>query len=244
MDIETSELVKVAANSFLATKISFINAMAEIAEVTGADTVKLAEAIGYDERIGNKFLKTGVGFGGGCLPKDIRAFMARAEELGVQDAVDFLRDIDAINQRRRMRVIEILDHELGNIDGKTIGILGAAFKPESDDLRDSPALHVALQLQSRGATIQIHDPKAGEGVKSAYPNFNVKDDGLEVFHDADAIILATEWSEYKAINPEIALQKARNPLIIDGRNILDVELWLQAGWNLYALGRNVQRKQS
>lgn len=244
MDIETSELVKVAANSFLATKISFINAMAEIAEITGADTVKLAEAIGYDERIGNKFLKTGIGFGGGCLPKDIRAFMARAEELGVQDAVDFLRDIDAINQRRRTRVIEILEHELGNIDGKTIGILGAAFKPESDDLRDSPALHVALQLQSRGATIQIHDPKAGEGVKSAYPNFSVKDKSLEVFHDADAIILATEWSEYKAINPEIALQMARNPLIIDGRNILDVELWLQAGWNLYALGRNVQRKQS
>ena len=244
MDIETSELVKVAANSFLATKISFINAMAEIAEVTGADTVKLAEAIGYDERIGNKFLKTGIGFGGGCLPKDIRAFMARAEELGVQDAVDFLRDIDAINQRRRERVIEILTHELGDLAGKTIGILGATFKPESDDLRDSPALHIAQEIERRGATIQIHDPKAGEGVKNGYPTFAVKDEAIDVFHGSDAVILATEWNEYKSIDPENSLKLAKNPLIIDGRNVLDVERWLGAGWNLYALGRSVQRKHS
>lgn len=241
MDIETSELVKVAANSFLATKISFINAMAEIAEVTGADTVKLAEAIGYDERIGNKFLKTGIGFGGGCLPKDIRAFMARAEELGVQDAVDFLCDIDAINQRRRTRVIEILESELGDLKGKKIGILGAAFKPQSDDLRDSPALHIAHQLAERGATISIHDPKAGVGLKEQFPKFNVVETALDVFRGADAVVLATEWNEYKEIQPEIALKLASNPLIVDGRNILDVNLWLSAGWNLYALGRNVQR---
>lgn len=244
MDIETSELVKVAANSFLATKISFINAMAEIAEVTGADTVKLAEAIGYDERIGNKFLKTGIGFGGGCLPKDIRAFMARAQELGVQDAVDFLRDIDAINKRRRERVIEILTHELGDLHGKTIGILGAAFKPESDDLRDSPALHIAEEIERRGAMIQIHDPKAGDGVKNGYPTFAVTDEAIEVFQGSDAVILATEWNEYQSINPENCLKLAKNPLIIDGRNVLDVERWLHAGWNLYALGRSVQRKHS
>lgn len=242
MDIETSELVKVAANSFLATKISFINAMAEIAEVTGADTVKLAEAIGYDERIGNKFLKTGIGFGGGCLPKDIRAFMARAEELGVQDAVDFLRDIDAINQRRRERVIEILENELGDLKGRTIGILGAAFKPESDDLRDSPALHIALAVKDRGATVQIHDPKAGMGVKKGYPEFVVVENGIDVFQESDAVILATEWAEYTSIEPQKALKMAKNPLIIDGRNVLDVKRWLDAGWNLYALGRSVQRK--
>lgn len=244
MDIETSELVKVAANSFLATKISFINAMAEIAEVTGADTVKLAEAIGYDKRIGNKFLKTGIGFGGGCLPKDIRAFMARAEELGVQDAVDFLRDIDAINQRRRERVVDILKLELGDLNEKTIGILGAAFKPESDDLRDSPALHIALEVVGLGARVQIHDPKAHTGVKSKYPEFIVKDQAIDVFQGSDAVILATEWSEYKSLDPEKALKIAKNPLIIDGRNVLDVEGWLGAGWNLYALGRNVQRKHS
>ena len=240
-DIPTAELVKVAANSFLATKISFINAMAEIAEGSGADAVALAEAIGYDERIGNKFLRNGIGFGGGCLPKDIRAFMARAEELGVGKAVDFLDDIDHINLRRRVRVVDLLKQELGSLSGKRILVLGAAFKPNSDDLRDSPAIAVAKLILAEGANLVMHDPISLENVRAANPEFIAEDDLIKAATGADALVLATEWNDYREAGvPETLAGVVANKLIIDGRNALKVEKWQQAGFRLIALGRNVE----
>lgn len=239
MDLQTAELVKTAANSFLATKISFINAMAEIAEVSGADTVKLAEAIGLDERIGKHFLKTGIGFGGGCFPKDIRAFISRAEELGVGEALAFLRDVDAVNLRRRQRVVDLLNKELGTVAEKKIFVLGAAFKPNSDDLRDSPALAVATKLKALGANVFVHDPKAGEHVKALLPELNVVDNLAEGFSMANAVVLATEWDEYKQIDPEVSGTLMAQKVVVDGRNVLDVEKWRNAGWTIYALGRSV-----
>ena len=239
-DIPTAELVKVAANSFLATKISFINAMAEIAEVSGADAVQLAQAIGYDERIGNKFLRNGIGFGGGCLPKDIRAFMARADELGVGSAVDFLADIDAINLRRRSRVVDLVQQELGDLTGKKVTVLGAAFKPDSDDLRDSPAIAVAQLLQAAGANVLVHDPISLDQVNLHYPALATEQDLMVAVADADALVLATEWREYRDADPAVLAALVSNALIIDGRNALAVERWQNAGWRLIALGRNVE----
>lgn len=242
MDIPTAELVKVAANSFLATKISFINAMAEVAEATGADAVRLAEAIGYDERIGNKFLKTGIGFGGGCLPKDIRAFSARAEELGVGQAVGFLREVEEINLRRRSRVIEIAQEELGDLTGKRVVMLGAAFKPETDDVRDSPAMAVAEQFWSAGANVVVHDPKALENVRRMYPQLETEDDLDFAIAGADLVVLATEWKQYRESDPVRFGDMVRNRLVIDGRNALDVPAWLAANWQVIALGRNISRQ--
>ncbi len=240
-DIPTAELVKVAANSFLATKISFINAMAEIAEVSGADAVKLAEAIGYDERIGNKFLRTGIGFGGGCLPKDIRAFMARADELGVGSAVDFLNGIDDINLRRRSRVVDLLKQELGNdLTGKRILVLGAAFKPDSDDLRDSPAIAVAKLIFAEGADLVIHDPISLSNVNTQHPELGTEQDLLKAATGADAVVLATEWRDYRDFDPVLMASVVKNPLLIEGRNAMPVADWQKAGWRVIALGRNVE----
>jgi len=241
-DIPTAELVKVAANSFLATKISFINAMAEIAEVSGADAVALAEAIGYDERIGNKFLRNGIGFGGGCLPKDIRAFMARAEELGVGKAVDFLDDIDQINLRRRTRVVDLLKQELGaSLSGKRVLVLGAAFKPNSDDLRDSPSIAVAKLIEAEGATVVMHDPISLDHVRATQPSFVAEQDLVKAATGADALVLATEWNDYREGHvPADLAPVVANKLIIDGRNALKVEKWVKAGFRLIALGRNVE----
>jgi len=240
-DIPTAELVKVAANSFLATKISFINAMAEIAEVAGADAVSLAEAIGYDERIGNKFLRNGIGFGGGCLPKDIRAFMARAEELGVGQAVDFLADVDSINLRRRARVVDLLKRELGSIAGKRILVLGAAFKPDSDDLRDSPSIAVAKLILAEGANVVVHDPISLDHVRATEPSLIAEQDLIKAATGAEAIVLATEWSNYRTLDlPAELAPVVANKLIIDGRNALKVAAWQSAGFRLIALGRNVE----
>ena len=241
-DIPTAELVKVAANSFLATKISFINAMAEIAEVSGADAVALAEAIGYDERIGNKFLRNGIGFGGGCLPKDIRAFMARAQELGVGQAVDFLADVDDVNLRRRARVVDLLHRELGaDLSGKRVLVLGAAFKPDSDDLRDSPAIAVAKLIKATGATVVVHDPISLDHVRAQNPDFIAEQDLVAAATGADAVVLATEWAQYREGHVPADLGKVvANKLVIDGRNALKVEKWQEAGWRLIALGRNVE----
>ena len=241
VDIPTAELVKVAANSFLATKISFINAMAEVAEVAGADAVALAEAIGYDERIGNKFLKTGIGFGGGCLPKDIRAFSARAEELGVGQAVGFLREVEEINLRRRTRVIELAQEELGDLTGKRVVILGAAFKPETDDVRDSPAIAVAEQFWSAGAHVIVHDPKALENVERMYPQLDTEYDLAAALEDAELVVLATEWKDYREADPLVLGALVRNRLVIDGRNALDASAWRDANWQVIALGRNLER---
>ena len=239
VDVPTAELVKVAANSFLATKVSFINAMAEMAEVSGADAVELARAIGYDDRIGNKFLRNGIGFGGGCLPKDIRGFVARAGELGVGEAVSFLKDVDAINQRRRARVVTLAEQELGELKNKEILMLGLSFKPDSDDMRDSPALDIALQLDQAGAQVTVHDPVALGELGDKHPALIREQILSDAAKGQDLVILGTEWSEYRALDPTAFGKLVANKLIIDGRNVLDVAAWQAAGWRLIALGRNV-----
>ena len=238
-DLPTSELVKVAANSFLATKISFINAMAEVCEAADADVTVLAEAIGYDPRIGNKFLQAGIGFGGGCLPKDIRAFMARADELGANQALEFLREIDAINLRARQRVIEVVRKLLGeDLSGFKIAVLGAAFKPDSDDVRDSPALDIASQLHASGAHITVHDPKAIENAKMRFPALTFANNIFDAFLDADLVLHLTEWREYRELDPSDLIRRVKRPLILDGRNALDRERWIRSGWTFHGLGRS------
>ncbi|MFM2160453.1 MAG: hypothetical protein RLY39_984 [Actinomycetota bacterium] len=237
-DLPTSELVKVAANSFLATKISFINAMAEVCEAAGGDVTVLAKAIGYDPRIGSRFLQAGIGFGGGCLPKDIRAFMARAGELGADQALEFLREIDSINLRARQRVIELVRKDLSdNLAGKKIAVLGAAFKPDSDDVRDSPALDIAAQIAAAGAVVTIHDPKAIEPAKKRFPALGFSEDIEEALKGADLVLHLTEWKVYRELDPAKLAKLVANPIIIDGRNALDREAWISAGWKFRALGR-------
>lgn len=236
-DLPTAELVKVAANSFLATKISFINAMAEICEAADGDVTVLAKAIGFDPRIGSRFLQAGIGFGGGCLPKDIRAFMARADELGARQALEFLREIDSINLRARARMIELVRADLGeNLKGKKISVLGAAFKPESDDVRDSPALDIAVQLHGAGADVIIHDPKATENAKRRFPGLNFTTDLKACLQDSELILHLTEWREYREIDPKSLDSVVAKRNIIDGRNALDRKKWIDAGWHLRALG--------
>lgn len=237
-DLPTAELVKVAANSFLATKISFINAMAEICEAAGGDVTVLAKAIGYDPRIGSRFLQAGIGFGGGCLPKDIRAFMARAEELGAKQAVEFLKEIDAINLRARQRIIELVRKDLSeNLQGKKVAILGAAFKPDSDDVRDSPALDIAAQIQAAGAVVIVHDPKAIANAQKRFPALQFAQDINSTLKDAEIVLHLTEWKIYREINPVVVKSLVKSAIMIDGRNALDRELWQSAGWKFRALGR-------
>jgi UDPglucose 6-dehydrogenase len=237
-DLPTSELVKVAANSFLATKISFINAMAEVCEAAGGDVTVLAKAIGYDPRIGNRFLQAGIGFGGGCLPKDIRAFMARAEELGAKQALEFLREIDAINLRARQRVIDVVRAELTeDLTSYKIAVLGAAFKPDSDDVRDSPALDIAAQLQAAGASVVVHDPKAIENARKRFPKLGFAASVEECVKDSDLILHLTEWREYREIDPKTLASLVKKKIVIDGRNALDRDKWRAAGWQFHALGR-------
>jgi len=237
-DLPTAELVKVAANSFLATKISFINAMAEVCEAAGGDVTILAKAIGYDPRIGNRFLQAGIGFGGGCLPKDIRAFMARAEELGAKQALEFLREIDAINLRARQRVIDVVRGELSeDLTKYKIAVLGATFKPDSDDVRDSPALDIAAQLQAAGAIVVVHDPQGIEPARKRFPNLEYQEIVTDALKDADLILHLTEWKEYRQIDPAAIASLVKSKIIIDGRNMLDRNLWRKAGWKFHALGR-------
>ena len=237
-DLPTSELVKVAANSFLATKISFINAMAEVCEAAGGDVTVLAKAIGYDPRIGNRFLQAGIGFGGGCLPKDIRAFMARAEELGAKQALEFLREIDAINLRARQRVIDVVRGELSeDLTQYKIAVLGATFKPDSDDVRDSPALDIAAQLHAAGADIVVHDPQGIEPARKRFPTLKYAEVVSDAVKDADLILHLTEWKEYRQIDPAALGSLVKSKIVIDGRNMLDRTLWRNAGWKFHALGR-------
>lgn len=237
-DLATSELVKVAANSFLATKISFINAMAEVCEAAGGDVTVLAKAIGYDPRIGHRFLQAGIGFGGGCLPKDIRAFMARAQELGAKQALEFLREIDAINLRARQRVIDVVRSELTqDLTGYKIAVLGATFKPDSDDVRDSPALDIAAALLAAGAHVVVNDPKGIEPARKRFPKLNYSESITECVKEADLILHLTEWKQYRELDPLLLGQLVKNKSIIDGRNALDRELWRTAGWKFRALGR-------
>jgi UDPglucose 6-dehydrogenase len=237
-DFATAELVKVAANSFLATKISFINAMAEVCEATGADVTQLAEAIGYDARIGRRFLNAGLGFGGGCLPKDIRAFIARAQELGVDQAVSFLREVDQINLRRRARTLEFGQNLLdGSYRGARVAVLGAAFKPNSDDIRDSPALDVAAAAHALGAGVVGYDPQAGANARRAHPELEFADSLHEAVRGADLVMLLTEWQEFQTMQPEAIGQLVSRRNLVDGRNVLDPAQWRAAGWRYRALGR-------
>jgi UDPglucose 6-dehydrogenase len=237
-DLATAQLVKVAANSFLATKISFINAMAELCEVAGADVTLLADAIGLDDRIGRKFLNAGVGFGGGCLPKDIRAFMARAGELGADQALTFLREVDAINMRRRVRMVDLAREQLGgSIVGRRIAVLGAAFKPDSDDVRDSPALSIAAQMQLQGADVRVTDPKAIDNASKKWPDLRFSETVEEVVADAELVLVLTEWAEYVALDPVSLGTRVAAQRVIDGRNCLDPQRWRAAGWTYRALGR-------
>jgi UDPglucose 6-dehydrogenase len=237
-DYATAEMVKTAANSFLATKISFINAMAELCEATGADVKQLADAIGHDDRIGRKFLNAGLGFGGGCLPKDIRAFMARAGELGADQALTFLREVDNINMRRRIRMVELARQVCDDsLLGKRIAVLGAAFKPDSDDIRDSPALNVAAQLQLQGANVRVTDPQAGDNVRKHWAQLDFVDTAEEAAENADAVLLLTEWRQYKELDPATFGRVVRTRRVLDGRNALHRETWEAAGWTYRALGR-------
>lgn len=238
MDYASSELVKTAANAFLATKISFINAMAEVCEAAGADVTKLAEAIGHDDRIGAKFLGAGLGFGGGCLPKDIRAFMARAGELGADQALTFLREVDAINMRRRSRMVDLTREVLGgSFIGHKVAVLGAAFKPDSDDIRDSPALNVAAQIRLQGADVVVTDPAALENARRVWPELQYAATATEACSRADVVLLLTEWREYRDLDPAQLGTVVRARHVVDGRNSLESESWRRAGWTYRALGR-------
>ena len=237
-DLATAELVKVSANAFLATKISFINAIAEVCEVVGADVTKVAEAIGHDERIGHRFLGAGLGFGGGCLPKDIRAFMARAGELGADQALTFLKHIDEINVRRRARTVDLAREMCGgSLAGMRVAVLGAAFKPDSDDIRDSPALDVALNVQQSGAAVRVYDPHAMDNARVAFPTLAYAESAVEAAIDADVVLHLTEWSEFREMHPSTLSGVVRQRRIVDGRNTLDRELWTEEGWLHRSLGR-------
>src|SRR5690349_2462516 len=244
-DFATAELVKVAANAFLATKISFINAMAEICEVAGGDVTQLARAIGYDPRIGNKFLRAGVGFGGGCLPKDIRAFQARAQELGAGEALRFLHEVDLINQRRRSKVLqlaaELLDRRSGpagpDLSGTRIAVLGAAFKPNSDDVRDAPSLAVAAALATAGADVHVYDPQGMENARIAQPSLHYENSMADAVTGADLVCVLTEWADFRNADPHVLGELVAGKRVIDGRNCLDSVLWARAGWQYRGMGR-------
>ncbi|KRC52451.1 UDP-glucose 6-dehydrogenase [Leifsonia sp. Root227] len=236
-DYATAELVKVSANAFLATKISFINAMAEVAEATGADVTQLADAIGHDARIGRRFLNAGVGFGGGCLPKDIRAFSARAKELGKGEALAFLSEVDKINLRRRDRVVDLVREEVGELAGARVAMLGLAFKPHSDDIRDSPALDVAMRLAEAGARVIATDPEAVESASRRAPQLEYAASAEEAVRDADVVVLLTEWPQFTGLDPAVVGELVAGRSIIDGRNCLDPVAWRAAGWTYRGLGR-------
>ena len=237
-DLATAQLVKVSANAFLATKISFINAMAEVCETVHADVKKLSEALSYDSRIGGRFLHAGLGFGGGCLPKDIRAFMARAGELGVDQALSFLQEVDAINQRRRARMVDLARECVDDsFVGRRVGVLGAAFKPNSDDIRDSPALDVASRIQKAGAHVTVYDPAALDNARRDYPELRYADSLTDAARGADVLLHLTEWREFRDLDPAVLDGVVAQKSIVDGRNALDPDRWRAAGWRYRALGR-------
>ncbi len=235
--LETAELVKVAANAFLATKISFINAIAEVCDVTSANIATLADAIGYDNRIGRRFLDAGLGFGGGCLSKDIRGFVTRATELGVGDSLNFLREIDDLNCRRRARIVDIARDACGSLAGARVGVLGAAFKPNTDDIRDSPALDVANRIQSEGAEVSVFDPKAMDNARKAFPTLNYAFSSVEACTGVDAVLVLTEWDEFRNLRPEDLAGVTRSNHVIDARNCLEPAAWRAAGWTYRGFGR-------
>ncbi|WP_434922110.1 UDP-glucose dehydrogenase family protein [Glutamicibacter sp. PAEs-4] len=236
-DLETAELVKVAANAFLATKISFINAFAEVTETVGGDIKVLADAIGHDKRIGRRFLNAGVGFGGGCLPKDIRALQARVSELGLSQTMGFLAEVDQINLRRRDRVVSLASHMLGNeLAGKQVCVLGVTFKPDSDDVRDSPALDIAVRLYNEGAEVSVYDPEGNANAARRFPRLNYVDSCKEAAQKADLTLVLTEWNEFREMNPSDLADVVASKQLIDGRNVLDRPEWRKQGWTITGPG--------
>jgi len=237
-DPATAEMVKVAANAFLATKISFINAMAEVCEVTGADVLSLADALGRDRRIGADGMRPGLGFGGGCLPKDIRALASRAAELGAGEALEFLHEIDAINQRRRTHVVDLAREAAGGrLVGRRVGVLGVAFKPGSDDIRDSPALEVAARIRALGARVAVFDPAAMDRARKVHPELDYAGSVLGAARDADALLVLTEWPEFSAADPGVLAKTVARRAIVDARHVLDADVWRSFGWDYHAPGR-------
>jgi len=237
-DLPTAELAKVSANVMLAARISLVNLLAEVCEVASADVGDLTRILGLDERIGDKFLTPGVGFGGGCLPKDTRAFVARAEELGLAGPAAVLREVDALNMRQRARTIDRAVRMLGGrVDGRQVAVLGAAFKAGSDDVRDSPALDVATTLQARGARVRVHDPQAGSNVRRVAPALDVAETVEQACRDADVVLVLTDWDEFRGIDPVALAATVRHPRVVDGRLVLDPDKWRAAGWDFHALGR-------
>jgi UDPglucose 6-dehydrogenase len=237
-NLATAELTKVSANAFLATKISFINAVADVCDATGADVTVLADAIGYDKRIGRQFLNAGIGFGGGCLPKDIRGFMARAEEVGASAVVSLLKDVDEINLGRRVAVVhEAREACGGTLVGARVAVLGAAFKPNSDDIRDSPALDIAVRIMREGGSVMVHDPKAMPAAQHRHPELSFGATVEDACVEADVVLHLTEWADYREINPETLAKVVGRRCLIDGRNALDRDYWVEAGWDVRTLGR-------
>lgn len=242
-NLPTAELVKVSANAFLATKISFINAMAELCSITGADVTLLADALGHDDRIGRKFLGAGLGYGGGCLPKDVRALIARAEELGAGESVEFLHGVEGVNMRRRDTVVTETLSALDRKDDRAYGrvaILGAAFKPLSDDVRDSPALDVAKRLHAAGALVTVYDPQANVPARSIAPQLRYAASAEAALRKADVVLHLTEWKEFRDLDPARVGELTAGKVLIDARNVLDPEPWLAAGWDFKTLGRLVE----
>lgn len=235
--LETAELAKVASNAFLATKVSFINAMAEVCEASAGDVQVLSQILGADPRIGPAFLRPGLGFGGGCLPKDIRAFIARATDLNTGDALSFLREVDAINLRMRTRAADLACELVGgDLADVPICVLGAAFKPASDDVRDSPALDVAQILHGMGAQVTVYDPAALANARRTRPELSYAGTLVEAAADAQVVMLLTEWAEFAALMPGDLDTVVARRNIVDGRNALDATKWRTAGWNYRALG--------
>ncbi len=236
-DLATAELAKVAANAYLATKISFINALAEVCDAAGANVIELARILGADPRIGSAFLQPGLGFGGGCLPKDIRAFLARADELGVGPALSFLREVNAVNLARRTGMVDLACEVAGgSVDGRKVCVLGAAFKPGSDDVRDSPALDVAQILHGLGARVTVHDPAAIENARRVQPELSYADSVPDAASGAHVVLLLTDWPEYAALEPRKLKAVVAAPRIIDGRYALNPLRWRRAGWDYRASG--------
>jgi UDPglucose 6-dehydrogenase len=237
-DLATAELVKVSANAFLATKISFINAVAELCRIAGADVTVLADALGHDARIGRQFLNAGLGFGGGCLPKDIRAVMHRAGELGAFQIAALLQQVDEINMSQRQRVVEMALHACGgSVLNRRIGVLGAAFKPQTDDVRDSPALNVAAGLHLRGAQVAVYDPAAGETGRRTFPTLTFVDSLADAVTSADVLLVLTEWPEFVGADPAAIGDLVRSRTVVDARNCLDASAWRAAGWDVHGLAR-------
>jgi UDPglucose 6-dehydrogenase len=237
-DIETAELTKLAANAFLATKISFINMLAEICEAVGADVVTLGRALAYDPRIGDRFLQAGAGYGGGCLPKDVRILAGQASELGVEQAAAFLREVDSINLRCRQRLVDMTRRECGGtLNGHRICVLGAAFKPHSDDIRDSPALAIAAAIHQEGAQVVLYDPRAMENAERSHPGIGYASSVAEAAYRADVILHLTEWPEFRDIDLAALAGLVKQRCVIDGRIALDPVAWREAGWTYHAPGR-------